>query len=477
MAGELNDLHPLLRCELDDGGVAGEGMRLSFLLPRAAANVTAAPKGRDDLQRRTARDEESDTEPLQCCCKVLQRVAQELQPTRPGAAHKTWIYDEDGKQRSARRYGGVPRAQQGGVVVDAQPLAEPDLVRASSKRRWRREREGRGGRQRRRDSRQLSLLLLGVPRFCASVAAHQRCGRCARGGRRARSRRSPRVVHWDALEPKLELDGRHEWWGVWAAFRVDEGVGGWRVREQVALAAEHLLIVGPILAVHAHHPQRRVAPWAHVDRGATRVAFGQAPRLARHRRTALLRNGPQLGHPPQDVLEVWVVHDRPREDLERGEVLGAERLQLRDWKNAVSPVAPVGVRCVVHELALEPLGAPSPRHAEITHEESRAHLTQQVRHLPLRCELPHARVHKRVASEPARPPVEEAARLRVARIAPRVTRRVERPVGREEAAAPLKAREGEEVAHHQLVVDPICRAIPQPAPLVGAHLLVQATRR
>ena len=36
--------------------------------------------------------------------------------------------------------------------------------------------------------------------------------------------------------------------GVWAAFRVDEGVGGWRV-------------VGPILAVHAHHPQRRVAPW------------------------------------------------------------------------------------------------------------------------------------------------------------------------------------------------------------------------
>ena len=85
----MNDLHLLLRCELDDGGVAGEGMRLGFLLPRAAANVAAAPEGRDDLQRRTARDEESDTEPLQCCCKVLQRVAQELQPTRPGAACST----------------------------------------------------------------------------------------------------------------------------------------------------------------------------------------------------------------------------------------------------------------------------------------------------------------------------------------------------------------------------------------------------
>ena len=103
--------------------------------------------------------------------------------------------------------------------------------------------------------------------------------------------------------------------------------------------------------------------------------------------------------------------------------------QLLNGEDAVAPVAIVGVGRVVDEPLLKPLGAPPPRYSQIAHEERRAHLAEQVGHPTITGQLAHAGIDKRIASLPARPEVEEAARLARVGIAPSMARGVERPIG------------------------------------------------
>eukprot|EP00965_Chrysotila_dentata_P099407 3286406-Pleurochrysis_carterae.AAC.2 len=100
-----------------------------------------------------------------------------------------------------------------------------------------------------------------------------------------------------------------------------------------------------------------------------------------------------------------------------------------------------------------------------------------MRHPTCFIQLPHASVDKRVASQAARPFFEELACLIACRIAPTVARGVERAVAREEAHTPAEARKRQKVAHDQLMVHPICRAVLHLSLLVLPHLFVQPARR
>ena len=110
----------------------------------------------------------------------------------------------------------------------------------------------------------------------------------------------------------------------------------------------------------------------------------------------------------------------------------------------VPPVAVVGVRGVVEQVRLEPLGAPPPVEAQVTHEEGGAHLAEQVRHRALCAQLPHPRVHERVAGAAQCPATEERAGLGAVG-PPRMRCRVQWPCTREERRAPTHAREVEKV--------------------------------
>mmetsp|Transcript_29639 Transcript_29639/g.67124 ORF Transcript_29639/g.67124 Transcript_29639/m.67124 type:complete len:218 (+) Transcript_29639:562-1215(+) len=145
-----------------------------------------------------------------------------------------------------------------------------------------------------------------------------------------------------------------------------------------------------------------------------------------------------------------VVHIRPRQDLQRSQMLLAQRQQLLPRQNPIGPIAPIGIRGVVHQHGLEILRANSPVHPEVADEKAGAGLPVQVGAEPCRSQLPHTCIHKREPGPPLNPPPHQGHVPR-----PLQPLHPKRPPQLEHPIPPLQAHKPKKIPKNQLVVDPI----------------------
>mmetsp|Transcript_72609 Transcript_72609/g.193678 ORF Transcript_72609/g.193678 Transcript_72609/m.193678 type:complete len:209 (-) Transcript_72609:748-1374(-) len=146
------------------------------------------------------------------------------------------------------------------------------------------------------------------------------------------------------------------------------------------------------------------------------------------------------------------MHIRPGEDLQCRQVLPAQRQQLLPREDAISPVPPVGIRCIVHQNRLKILCADTPIHTEVTDEEARAGLTVEVGAEPRGGQLSHTCIHERESSPPLNPPPHQRHILR-----PLQPLHPKRPPELEQPVPPLQAHKPKKIPKNQLVIDPIRR--------------------